>query len=132
MSSSKTPSALVSCLGALAALASCLLLTSPVVAAENTSIDAAAKTLTTIEMDIPPTTQGPIWPPSELVDDDGNFVVVGIQLATVPGSNIPGTPIFGKAMLVSKDTRPPMDGNGNRVVNNWFIAPFQFIRELDL
>lgn len=83
-----------------------------------------------IRLDLPISTQGPLWPPAEVVDEDGNFLTVGIALFTANG--FPGFPFFGQAVIVSKDTVPPLDENGNRILNDWFQAPHQVIRPLDL
>lgn len=76
------------------------------------------------------TTQGPPWPPSTVVDKDGNFVVVGTVLTeTEPGVIVP---IPNAAALVSKDTIPPLDANGTEDFTNFFGAPYKIIRRLDL
>lgn len=76
------------------------------------------------------TTQGPFWPPSEVADEDGNFVLLGINL-TSPG---PGmiSPEPNSAAIISKDTVPPLDANGKETPFNWFAAPYQTVRSLNL
>jgi len=71
-------------------------------------------------------TQGPFWPPSEFVDQDGNFIVVG---ALVTGSDPPLVP--GQAMIVSKDTVPPLK-DGREDFDNLYAAPYKVLRHLDL
>ena len=79
---------------------------------------------------IKPVTQGPLWPPSEAVDENGDYVVVGVLLEEVePGVN-DLRPTAGA--LVSKNTVPPLDENGREDFTNPLGAPHQVIRELDL
>jgi len=78
---------------------------------------------------LPNTTQGPFWPPSELLREDGEYVVVGSILTEVaPGVIVP---ILGSA-LVSKNTVPALDEHGIEDTDNWFGAPYDVIRPLDL
>jgi len=81
-------------------------------------------------VDLPVSTQGPLWPPADVTNADGDFPVVGIQLIEVDG--IPGIPVFDQAWLVSRDSVPPLDDEGNRILNNWFLASYDFVRPLDL
>jgi hypothetical protein len=83
-----------------------------------------------IVIDLPVTTQGPLWPPATVTDADGDFPVVGISLIEFAG--FPGIPLFGQAVLVSKDSVPPLDENGDKVNNNWFLASYTILRPLDL
>ncbi|AGL16528.1 hypothetical protein [Actinoplanes sp. N902-109] len=65
------------------------------------------------------TTQGPLYPPSEVMDADGNFVVVGmINRAARDGAT---RPQWGAA-VVSPDSPLPAFGA---------LAPYTVIRELD-
>src|SRR5690349_3224419 len=58
---------------------------------------------------LPNATQGPLWPPSETVDKDGNFILVGTGLLeTAPGVVVPKP---NQALLVSKDTLPPVNAD---------------------
>jgi hypothetical protein len=85
---------------------------------------------TTIVRRLPNTTQGPLWPPSELVDRDGNFIVVGQVLTEVaPGVVVP---VPSSAALVSKDTVPPLDATGKEDFSNPLGAPHRVLRRLDL
>lgn len=79
---------------------------------------------------IQPVTQGPLWPPAETVDENGDFLVVGVRLNEVaPGfSEIVPT----RGALVSKNTVPPLDENGREDFSNPLGAPYDVIRELDL
>jgi len=70
-------------------------------------------------------TQGPFWPPSEYLDRDGNFVVVGL-IVDVNRSLVPL-----QAALVSKDTIPPLQ-NGKENFDDLYAAPFKILRYLDL
>lgn len=80
-------------------------------------------------IDLPVTTQGPLWPPSELVDGEGHFVLVGTALETDREGNV--TPRPQQALLVSKYTVPPLDESG---VESPALggAPYSVIRPLDL
>ena len=62
-----------------------------------------------ITLNIPGSTQGPLWPPSEVLDKDGNFVVIGNILRDTGGGVIKIVP---GAALVSAETVPPLDRNG--------------------
>ena len=82
-----------------------------------------------ITINIPNSTQGPLWPPSEIVDKDGNFVVIGGLLTNVGGGVnklVPG------AALVSPDTVPPLNAQGVEDYSNVFGAPYKIVRNLDL
>lgn len=74
-------------------------------------------------------TQGPFWPPSEFMDENGDFVLVGNILTRSPDGYV--FPRWGAA-IISKDTVPPLDGNGREDFSNEFAAPYHIIRELDL
>ncbi|VAW95231.1 hypothetical protein MNBD_GAMMA21-1423 [hydrothermal vent metagenome] len=77
-----------------------------------------------------PTTQGPLWPPSALVDENGDYVLVGNVLSEIsPGVSVP---IPGQAVLVSRDTVPPLDNSGKEDFSNLFAAPYKIVRRLDL
>lgn len=76
------------------------------------------------------TTQGPPWPPSTVVDKDGNFVVIGTVLTRDSSGAVVALP--NKAALVSKNTVPPLDSNGVEDFSNPFAAPYEIIRYLDL
>lgn len=65
------------------------------------------------------TTQGPLYPPSEVMDEEGHFVVLG-NLNTLEGENLRTR--WGAA-LVSTDTPVPAFGR---------IAPYSIVRTLDL
>ncbi len=94
-------------------------------------VDAAAKGGSPFTVvDLPVSTQGPLWPPSEMTNEDGDFLLVGIGLLEIEG--IPGgIPFFDQALLVSKDTVPPLDEDGNKSTD-WFLAHHDVIRPLDL
>jgi hypothetical protein len=85
---------------------------------------------TTIVRQLPNTTQGPPWPPSELANADGDFVVVGSILTEVaPGVIVP---IPTRGALVSKNTVPPLGPDGREDFTNLLGAPYTVIRPLDL
>jgi len=78
-------------------------------------------------------TQGPVWPPSEVADLDGNFILVGgfILKEVAPGKivRVPNP----NGVLVSKDTVPPLkNGLEDFSGPNLFGAPYKVIRDLDL
>jgi hypothetical protein len=83
-----------------------------------------------ITMKLPVSTQGPLWPPAEVTDADGNYLLIGNALKEVA----PG--VFGmvpnQAVVVSKDTVPPLDANGVEDSSNWFGAPHKILRNLNL
>lgn len=85
-----------------------------------------------ITMEIANATQGPLWPPSELTNADGDFVVIGISLVETPEFPGFGFPFFSQAVLVSKDSRPPFNPDGTRNFSNWFLAGYDIVRPLDL
>ncbi|MDH2391186.1 hypothetical protein QCN29_20805 [Streptomyces sp. HNM0663] len=65
------------------------------------------------------TTQGPLYPPSEVMDADGDFVVVGMINRTAPDGAT--RPEWGAA-VVSPDSPLPVFGT---------LAPYTVVRELD-
>jgi hypothetical protein len=75
-------------------------------------------------------TQGPLWPPSEVVTEDGDFILVGTVLTEVAPGQI--VPLPNQAVLVSKETVPPLDKNGREDFSNPLGAPYKVIRPLDL
>ena len=93
-----------------------------------------------LEIEMSATTTGPPWPPSEVVDVNGDFIAIGSILEELPpGGNCFGDPTafacFGppRADIVSKETVPPLDGNGDENYNNdLFGAAHTVVRTLDL
>ncbi|MEM7050919.1 MAG: hypothetical protein AAF604_14720 [Acidobacteriota bacterium] len=83
-----------------------------------------------VRVKLPAATQGPLWPPGIVTDANGDFPVVGIHLIEVNGT--PGIPLLGQPFMISKDTVPPLDASGNRILNNWFAGSYDFVRPLDL
>ena len=78
---------------------------------------------------LPNSTQAPLWPPAELVDKDGDFVVVGTLLRKgSDGSVVPAT----GAALVSVNTTPPLNAAGVEDFSNPLGASYDIIRDLDL
>jgi hypothetical protein len=75
-------------------------------------------------------TQGPFWPPSEVGDRDGNFVLLGINLTSPEPGRVSLVP--NSAAIISKDTVPPLDANGKETPYNWFAAPYKTVRSLNL
>ncbi|HKD80600.1 MAG TPA: hypothetical protein VKH81_12960 [Candidatus Angelobacter sp.] len=83
-----------------------------------------------ITLRLPNSTQGPFWPPSEVTNKDGDFIVVGQVLSFVsPGVSVP---VPNQAVIVSKDTIPALDKNGVEDPTNWFGAAYTVVRKLDL
>ncbi|PCK02970.1 MAG: hypothetical protein COA42_21485 [Alteromonadaceae bacterium] len=83
-----------------------------------------------VSLKISNTTQGPFWPPSAVVDQNGDFVVVGTVLTETEAGLV--IPMNNQAALVSKHTVPPLDANGVEDFSNPFAAPYDVIRYLDL
>lgn len=65
------------------------------------------------------TTQGPLYPPSEVMDNEGNFVVIGMINRNIKGTTIP---VWGAA-IISSDSPLPEFGS---------LAPYSIVKELDL
>jgi hypothetical protein len=97
---------------------------------QNNSM-SAADSARSIYVGLNGTTQGPFWPPSEVVDQEGNFILIGGFILTEisPGKVVPIPNERG--VIVSKDTRPPLR-DGKEDFSNPFGASYQIIRELDL
>ena len=84
-----------------------------------------------VTLELPNSTQGPPWPPSEMMDEDGNFIVVGFLIQNK-------NPVPNQAAIVSKDTPPPLGPDGKEDFNvlpspgAYFTADYQVVRYLDL
>jgi len=78
-----------------------------------------------------PSTQGPFWPPSEIMNEEGDFIVVGgfLLREVAPGQVVPLP--NEKGAIVSKDTVPPLR-DGREEFSNPLGAPYRIVRELDL
>lgn len=83
-----------------------------------------------IIVDLPVVTQGPLWPPSGIMDKNGDFLLIGNVLKEVQPGVVGMFPL--QAVVVSKDTVPPLDANGIEDATNWFGAPHKIVRTLDL
>jgi hypothetical protein len=82
-----------------------------------------------VVVDLFPTTQGGFWPPSEMADENGDFVLVGRAVVEIaPGVFIPQR----VNSIVSKDTVPLLDEDGVLNPFNWFAAAYDIVRPLDL
>ncbi|MFF0544622.1 hypothetical protein ACWEVD_11835 [Nocardia thailandica] len=68
--------------------------------------------------DLTPTTQGPLYPPSEVLDADGNFLVVGFLNDEGPDGTV--TRRWGRAIVAADTPLPPFGEN----------LPYRVIREL--
>jgi hypothetical protein len=92
---------------------------------------SAAGSARSISVRLSGTTQGPFWPPSEVVDQEGNFILIGgfILTEVSPGKVVPIPNERG--VIVSKETKPPLR-DGKEDFSNPLGAPYQIIRELDL
>lgn len=75
------------------------------------------------------TTQGPLWPPSALTDENGDFIVIGNLLRDQEGQVVLSP---GQAAIVSKDTIPPLNNDGVEDFSNPFGAPYKILRMIDL
>ena len=76
-------------------------------------------------------TIGPPWPPSEMMDENGDFIGIG-SILEVPDGN--GNYFFGprRAVIISKETVPPLGPDGKEDFSRIFGAPHLVLRELDL
>ncbi len=83
-----------------------------------------------ITLRLPPTTQGPFWPPSSLANENGDFIVVGALLQRDESGAV--IPVANQAAIVSKNTVPPLDENGKEDFTNLFGAPYKVVRHLNL
>lgn len=104
-------------------------LISVLVVSSFTHADYKYKNKTSILIDLPISTQGPFWPPSEALNADGDYLLLGTALLEKDGQV--GT-FPEQALLISKDTVPPLDANGIEEPDDWFSAPYSVIRPLDL
>ncbi|MBL4817149.1 hypothetical protein [Shewanella sp.] len=95
-----------------------------------TSLDSGLSAVHRVhQLSLTNSTQGPFWPPSEFMDQHGDFVLVGNILARSPDGQI--LPRWGAA-IISKNTVPPLDINGVEDFTNEFSAAYRVVRELDL
>jgi len=77
------------------------------------------------------TTQGTFWPPATLSDADGNYVLIGSSLEQREGDDAVRLYPF-QAVIVSRNTVPPLDDEGREDFSNPFAAPYSIVRALDL
>lgn len=98
--------------------------------AVSTAGSEARRASPSIKRTLPISTQGPLWPPSEIMDKDGNFVVVGNVLTRLDSGAV--VPVPNRAVIVSKDTVPPLDANGKEDFSRPLGSPYTVLRELDL
>ena len=84
----------------------------------------------TLHIKLSPTTQGPTWPPAAQCDENGDFILVGSVLTEVSPGRIVSVP--RQAVIVSKDTVPPLNAQGREDFSNPFGAPYKVLRKLDL
>ncbi|MFC9875066.1 hypothetical protein [Nocardia salmonicida] len=68
--------------------------------------------------ELTPTTQGPLYPPSEIVDEAGDFIVVGFLNEEGPDGTV--TRRWGRAVVAADTPLPPFGEN----------LPYQVVREL--
>jgi hypothetical protein len=93
-------------------------------------VDQGRRRGPSITRNLPVSTQGPFWPPAEVTDENGDFLLVGQVLEEVA----PGQTVFvpNQAVVVSKDTVPALRSDGVEDADNWFGAGYDVIRPLDL
>lgn len=84
----------------------------------------------TLKFDLRVTTQGPLWPPSTIMNGDQDFIMIGTGLSEVAPGIV--APIFDQAVIVSKNTIPPLNSEGVEDFTNQFGAPYKVNREIDL
>jgi hypothetical protein len=97
--------------------------------AVGTQIAVATEDAPTVTTNLVNTSQGTFWPPATIVDAQGNYILVGTTLEQTEQGVAPFT---GRAVIISKDTVPPLDENGVEDFSNPFAAPYEVMRELDL
>ncbi|MFD9546870.1 hypothetical protein ACFWBG_05775 [Nocardia salmonicida] len=68
--------------------------------------------------ELTPTTQGPLYPPSEIVDEAGDFIVVGLLNEEGPDGTV--TRRWGRAVVAADTPLPPFGEN----------LPYTVVREL--
>lgn len=83
-----------------------------------------------VHMNLVATTQGPLWPPSESSDENGDYVLVGNILTDIGGGQV--VPLPGAAIVSRENTVPPLDQNGMEDFSNQLGAPYVVERHLDL
>lgn len=83
-----------------------------------------------VTLTLPITTQGPLWPPGAVADENGDFIVVGATLERDATGQVALVP--GRSVIVSRDTVPPLDPDGRETFLNPLGAPYHIIRSLDL
>lgn len=84
-----------------------------------------------LSVDLVNTTQGTFWPPATVADANGDFILVGTTLEKREGDEAV-RPYPFQAVIVSKNTVPPLDANGREDFSNPFAAPYKIVRQLDL
>lgn len=97
---------------------------------ENAEKVAKKKQNTVIVTKLVNTTQGTFWPPATVADSNGDYILVGTTLEKNEDGQVFPNPF--QAVIVSKDTVPPLDENGIEDFSNPFSAPYKIVRELDL
>ncbi len=110
---------------ALLSLAVC----STVALADSAQTQHSSRARNSVVIDLPVSTQA-FWPPGEVVDENGNFIVIGGLLKEVRPGVIQYVP--HQAALVSKDSVPPLDANGVEDPDNFFGGAPKVIRKLNL
>lgn len=99
-------------------------------ATDSTLADYPALNAPSETLILPTTTQGPLWPPAALSDSQGDFVLAGAALIRNHDGQVELRP--NQAMIVSKNTVPPLDENGVETFLDPYGAPYQVVRMLDL
>ena len=97
----------------------------------GTDISAQTDSSPTLRIDLPVSTQGPLWPPSEMGDRKGNFLVVGGVILSRDASGRV-VPVPGQAAIVSKETVPPLDSAGREDFSNQLGSAYRVLRPLYL
>jgi hypothetical protein len=92
---------------------------------------SAALRQRSVTLELVNVTQGPLWPPSEMADKDGNFLLIhGFILKEIDG-RVERVPNSG-GVIVSKNTVLPLNTDGKEDFSNPIGALYEIIRELDL
>lgn len=104
------------------------------IAEARESLTADSTHAVTLVRRLPNATQGPLWPPSDIVDRNGDYVLVGKVLKNVSKKASRGAvvPVPTSGALVSRHTAPPLGRHGREDFSDPFRSPYRVLRRLDL
>lgn len=76
-------------------------------------------------------TQGNFWPPSTVADKNGDFILYnGVALTELDDGGV--VPMPGTSVIISKNTVPPLNTDGEEDFSNPFGAGYKVVKTLDL